>query len=337
MKQRKGTFLSTIILLIAIVALCLPASVSAAGSTTRISGTIPLKIYNPMAANITDQGATITWSTNGNATSQVFYDTKFHNSTDEYAYHSPVDSTPVLQHSLALNGLSPGTTYHCRVKSVYGSGELVAISADFTFTTLPAPIAPTVCTMFAMPVCATQATLWGMLGYPGSAATVQVYFQWGKDKTYGNETSHQTITNSISCFMAQLTSLTPNTTYHFRAVAAGDGTAYGQDQVFRTKPWPIIKVVTPGGGECWAQGSRHTICWTFINACGDVKVELLKGGVLCQVISNGTPVGCNGSGSLSWTVPSKQATGSDYQIRITSLSEPGCTASSNRNFTITRK
>jgi hypothetical protein len=74
----------------------------------------------------------------------------------------------------------------------------------------------------------------GRLNSMGTASSVEVYFQWGKTKDYGNETAHWTLTSAPNIFLAVAASLTPNTTYHFRAVAVGDGTSYGQDQVFRT-------------------------------------------------------------------------------------------------------
>jgi hypothetical protein len=166
---------------------------------------------------------------------------------------------------------------------------------------------------------------------------VEVYFQWGKTNSYGFETAHQTLTGAPNIILALATPLTPNTTYHFRAVAVGDGTSYGQDQVFRTLPLPTVTVVTPNGGQSWAAGTSHTISWTYASISGGVRIELLKGGVLNRVISLSSPIGTNGNGSFIWVIPSMQATGNDYKIRVTSLSDPACTDSSDHNFTITKR
>ena len=61
-----------------------------------------------------------------------------------------------------------------------------------------------------------------------------------------------------------------------------------------------------------------------------VRIELLKAGAVVKTITNGTAIGSSGR----WKVPSNQATGTDYQIRVTSTTACGYTDVSNANFTI---
>jgi phosphodiesterase/alkaline phosphatase D-like protein len=82
--------------------------------------------------SITSTTATIFWTTYEPATSQVGYGI---NANSLRA--SPADKSLVLSHSVQLNGLQPGTTYHFRVRSVDKAG-LEATNKDLTFTTLPA-------------------------------------------------------------------------------------------------------------------------------------------------------------------------------------------------------
>ena len=325
-------------LLICMAALGLPALAASSGTTT-VTGTVPLIAYDTQASGITDRAATISWRTNGNATSQVFYDTRHHEDTADYEYHSFKYTTPVLQHSVGLSGLRRDTTYHYRVKSVatIGGVEFIAVSPDYTFKTLSAYTAPRVTTTGACPLDPTRAFLRGTLDKMGSASSVEVYFQWGTTESYGFETDHQTLTSAPHSIFAFVSSLTPNTLYHFRAVAEGDGTSYGEDQVFRTMPLPTVTVVTPNGGESWKAGTRQTIRWTYAGVSGDVKIELMKNGIVNRVISSSTRIGTGGDGSFNWDIPSSQTAGTDYRIRVTSLSEPACTDSSNNNFTITKK
>ena len=210
---------------------------ASASNTTTITGTIPLMIYNTQAANITDHTATISWTTNGNATSQVFYDTKFHANIADYAFHTPNDSTLVIAHSVKLTGLSPATTYHYRAKSVavVNGTEFTAISEDYTFTPA-AHVTPSVITIAAWPVGPKSAVVWGWLTDMGGAKSVKVYFQWGKTTVYGSQTGQQTMKHP-GIFFAIITGLTPGTRYHFRAVAVGDGTSYGWDESFTTSKW----------------------------------------------------------------------------------------------------
>ena len=75
------------------------------------------------------RSATITWSTDIPADSQVEYGT-----TTAYGAFSPLDGTLVTSHSVTLTGLTRFTTYHYRVYSRNSVGELT-ISGDFSFTT----------------------------------------------------------------------------------------------------------------------------------------------------------------------------------------------------------
>ena len=235
MKNMKWSLLG-VVLLICVTALGLPAAASTSG-TTSVTGVVPLTIRDVQASGITCHTATISWQTNGNATSQVFYDTQPHANVADYAYQSALDSTLVTSHTVQLSTLSPSTTYHYRVKSVaeIDSIEFIAISQDYTFTTSGTCVAPSVTTVFALPL-PQSAIFLGRLNSMGTASSVEVYFQWGTTTSYGNETAHWTLTGAPNIFLAMASSLTANTTYHFRAVAVGDGISYGQDQAFRTLP-----------------------------------------------------------------------------------------------------
>ncbi len=77
---------------------------------------------------------------------------------------------------------------------------------------------------------------------------------------------------------------------------------------------PNITVISPNGGENWQAGSSQTIKWSYTgNPGSDVEIELLKSGVVDTVIIPSTPIGSNGSGSHTWTIPSTQTPGTDYQ------------------------
>ncbi len=85
------------------------------------------------SAGITSNGATISWTTNEAADTQVEYGT-----TTAYGSSTPIVSTLVTAHSQSLAGLNPATTYQYRVKSRDAAGNL-ATSGNGTFTTVPLP------------------------------------------------------------------------------------------------------------------------------------------------------------------------------------------------------
>jgi phosphodiesterase/alkaline phosphatase D-like protein len=132
-----------------------------------------------------------------------------------------------------LSGLAPNTTYHFRIKAVGRDGTVYG--PDQQFTTGPAP--PVATTSDAAKIKATSATLRGSLDSLGTAPTVRVSFEWGLTTFYGSETTPESKTAS-GIYSADLDGLSPNTTYHFRAKAAGDDKAYGADVQFTTSATP---------------------------------------------------------------------------------------------------
>jgi hypothetical protein len=134
--------------------------------------------------------------------------------------------------SASLSSLAPGNTYYFMAKAV-GDGESEGIESSFTTSITQ----PSVATNDATVVLTTSATLNGNLAALGTAATVNVSFEWGTATgSYTQTTANQaiTITGAFSADLA-VGSLTPGTTYYYRAVADGDGPpVYGAEKSFTT-------------------------------------------------------------------------------------------------------
>lgn len=94
-----------------------------------IHDTTAPSIANVSAENITEVTATISWTTDEPATSQVEY-----GKTTAYGLTTPLDSELVTSHSVSVTGLDPDSTYHFIVKSEDLAGN-EAVSGDHTFAT----------------------------------------------------------------------------------------------------------------------------------------------------------------------------------------------------------
>ncbi|MCR4438808.1 MAG: T9SS type A sorting domain-containing protein [candidate division KSB1 bacterium] len=110
----------------------------------------------------------------------------------------------------------------------YGSS-----STSWKFTIVASPTATTAA---ASNVTANSAKFNGTVNPNGLSTTVK--FQYGTSTSYGSEIAAPpssvsgTSSTSVS---AQLSGLSPNTTYHYRVVATDSlGTTYGEDESFRT-------------------------------------------------------------------------------------------------------
>jgi hypothetical protein len=99
--------------------------------------------------------------------------------------------------------------------------------------------APSATTRTAASVAGTSATLRGTVNPNGQATTYM--FDWGTSTGYGQQTSPTSAGSGTSSksAAANLTGLSPGTTYHFRITATNaSGTSVGADQAFTTPTPP---------------------------------------------------------------------------------------------------
>jgi hypothetical protein len=218
---------------------------------TFTTGTTPPTVVTTGASNVTSDSATL----NGNLTSlgtassvQVSFEwgltTSYGNET------TSAQLTDMASFANTINGLSPGTTYYFRAKAV---GDGTSYGNDTSFTTSTAPI---VATTSASNLTDVSATMNGELINLGNATSVDLYFEWGLTASYGNETSHQTMTTA-GPFSSELGNLSAGTTYHFRAVAGGNGTSYGNDIAFTTDDTVNLQ------GWGWCTDHNQVVAVTF--------------------------------------------------------------------------
>jgi predicted phage tail protein len=86
-------------------------------------------IIQVSSSDVTVNSATITWTTNEVAYSQVRY-----GMTTSFGSSTTLSGFLATSHSNKLTGLAPNTVYHYRVRSADAAGN-PAVSGDYTFTT----------------------------------------------------------------------------------------------------------------------------------------------------------------------------------------------------------
>jgi phosphodiesterase/alkaline phosphatase D-like protein len=104
--------------------------------TTTAPDVTPPALSSIEASLITAASARVSWTTNEAADTQIEY-----GPTTAYGTLSPLDATLSTAHVVDVAGLSAATTYHYRVRSRDGAGNL-AVSTDQTFTTSAASGCP---------------------------------------------------------------------------------------------------------------------------------------------------------------------------------------------------
>jgi len=100
-----------------------------------ITNNIPM-ITNVHTSSVTSSSAVVTWTTDENSNSEVFYSKTTPVDVTSSSTPSVSSDTQVMAHSITLTGLTPNTLYHFIVQSSDTSGN-VASSTEATFTTQP--------------------------------------------------------------------------------------------------------------------------------------------------------------------------------------------------------
>ncbi len=202
----------------------------------------PPTISNVQATNVTAGGATITWTTNTPANSQVRYGL-----TSSYGNQTALDPANVTAHSVTLSGLSPNTLYHYQAVSANAYGT--AQSADFTFTTSGPPV---ISGVSATGIGSNGATITWTTDTPADSQV-----EYGTTVSYGSTTPLDA--TAVTSHSVVLSGLTPSTLYHYRVRSANAaGAVYSGDYTFTTTAFAteiVIDNTDPGWANTSPSGS----------------------------------------------------------------------------------
>ncbi|MFH1159429.1 MAG: hypothetical protein V1733_00575 [bacterium] len=134
-----------------------------------------------------------------------------------------------------LTGLTPNTLYYVRAYATNSVGT--AYGNELTFTTLPAPVLPTVFTTAVTNITQDTATSGGHVTSDGGSPVTARGVCWSTSSNPTTANSHTLDGSGTGVFVSNLTGLTPNTLYYVRAYATNSvGTAYGNELTFTTLP-----------------------------------------------------------------------------------------------------
>jgi len=217
---------------------------------------IPPEISNVSVESVGDTTATITWDTDELSDSTVGY------SEDLSFINEQGNPSMVLEHTVTLTGLEPGTTYYFRVMSIDGSSNEGVDDnggAGYTFTTTSDVTPPFISNVASGSITNNSANItWDT----DEAAMSQV--EYGLTTDYGSlttldsdlETSHSVI----------LSGLDAGTTYHYRVRSkdASENEAISSDYMFTTLAGegdvtaPVISNVSASD----VTSDSATISWT---------------------------------------------------------------------------
>jgi hypothetical protein len=255
-----------------------------------------------VAASTTAMSATITWTTNEPASSQVEYwkDPAFPTAT------AVTDTAPrVTNHSVTIGGLTASTTYGFHVKSADAAGN-PRQSADSTFVT-QTPNPTLAAYAFNEGAGATTADASGK-GHTGalSGATWTTAGKYGKALSFNGSTSYVDLGNAADLQISG--SMTWSAWIFATANPVDDGDIVSKGWQFKTSPDTgphtfAIAITDPGGAYVgrYSTTVRALNTWYHVAGVYDAAARTLN------IYVNGVP----DNGVLIGTVPASQLNAPD--------------------------
>jgi phosphodiesterase/alkaline phosphatase D-like protein len=296
----------------------------------------PPTVVTKAASAVTQTSTTLnaTVNPNGGAVSEceLQYGTTTSYASSAPCTPSPGSGTSPVAVSASITSLSANTTYHFRIVATNPAGT--STGSDETFKTPPNP--PTVVTGTASSLTQTTATLNATVN-PNGGAVSECELQYGTTTSYGSSapcTPSPGSGTSPVAVSASITSLSANTTYHFRIVATNPGgTSKGSDQTLTTLPNPAT-VVTKAAS---AVTQTSTTLNATVNPNGGAVSECeLEYGTTTSYGSSASCTPPPGSGSSPVAVSASVgslARNTTYHFRISATNTGGTSKGSDQTLT----
>ena len=230
-----------------------------------------------------------------------------------------------------LSGSAAGVAVNAATGNVYvadpGSSEVQV------FAPAVLPTVTTGSTSNAQPVSATAA---GNVDPAGGGNVTSCQVDYGTDTTYGQSATCAPATpySSPTAVSADMTGLSPNTTYHYRFEASdAQGTGYGPDATFTT---PIVSALSTGSASD-VQASTATLNGSVTPGGADTSYVFEYGITSSYGSDSPQPPGTD-AGSGTTPVPaSTQLTGllpnTTYHFRIDAINTGGTAYGQDQTFT----
>jgi hypothetical protein len=285
------------------------------------------------ATSVTSNGAVMNGTINANnaSTATSFeYGLTTAYGTSVTAVPSPATGVSATSIAYTLSGLVPNTTYHYRAVGVNTAGTSNGL--DLTFTTTA--VVPTVVTVAATSVTSTGAIVNGTVNANNASTTTS--FEYGLTVAYG--TSVTAVPSPVTGVSATsiaytLTGLTPNTTYHYRAVGVNSaGTTNGSDLTFTTSAAAPAVITTASTGV----GTNTATLNGTVNANNQTATVTFEYGLTTAygTIVSATPSSVTGSSvnSVSAAI-SGLSLNTTYHCRAVAVNATGTTNGNDITFT----
>ncbi|MCF6276951.1 MAG: fibronectin type III domain-containing protein [Candidatus Magasanikbacteria bacterium] len=204
-------------------------------------------ITNVTTSTLSTQSVVIVWDTDELSDSTITYSTTPATFTTSVGVSTMVDSVSASgdQHSVAITGLTPNTTYYYQAKSVDPSGNIgteVNGGDGYSFTTVDGPSISAVTTKTVLN---TNATItWNT----DQSSNTSIFYSTNSDLS---EATELTVSESVTEHTANVTGLVAATTYYYYVVSGvavdNNGGSYYSFTTSNDTVAPVLTAITAIG------------------------------------------------------------------------------------------
>lgn len=196
------------------------------------------------SSGIARTSATITWTTDEKACSEVQYGPNL-----TYGYSETNINDNTLTHSVILTGLTPGQAYYYKVISVDGSGNTATgdnSGNGYTFTAIVDSDPPVISAVGTSLVSDTSAVVTWVTDEPANSLVA-----YGASTAYGSQTAVNATLSTVHS--VTITGLSAKTVYYYKVVSADaysnsatdDNASAGYTLTTTDEPGKIVRARTP--------------------------------------------------------------------------------------------
>jgi phosphodiesterase/alkaline phosphatase D-like protein len=317
-----------------------PADNNTIGAAWAFTNTSPAAETKPPSA-ITQTSGTLNGTVNPDGLEVTKCEFEY-GTTIPYAKTAPCTPSPgsgssPVAVSATVTGLTANTTYHYRVVATNSAGT--SQGPDETFKTLANP--PTVVTKPATAVAQTSATLNATVN-PNGPEVSKCEFEYGTSIAYGKTAKCAVVPGpgeSAVAVSASVSSLTPNTPYHFRIVAANSsGESKGSDETLKTlagtptvETKPSTSITNTGvtlNGTVNPNGGEVTTCILEIATAEfyEANGKAYESGEECASLPG------SGTSPVPVSVSTGVSANTTYHVRILACNSAGCSEGTDLTF-----
>ena len=302
-----------------------------AGGTSSNSNTATAITAAPPLMTITSPGEsvswkagskqTISWTYNGMPGSKVRIELLKAGSVTKIASSVSAGKSGSGSYTWTLPSTLKGTDCQVRVTSTANS-SYTATSSNFTVEGPTIELNP-----IQNSTAGNKLSIsWKYMGSPGN---VKIELLQGGSPIKTIKSSTSAGKNNAGSYSWTIPKTQATGAYQVRVTAVASGECTSTSNSF-TIAGPTITLNTIQNATA---GGKLAISWGYSGSPGNVKIELLKGGSPVKTIKSNTGAGKNSAGSYTWTIPKTQASGSDYQVRVTATADSSC-GNTSENFSI---